>query len=155
MKFSEYYEENIEIKKDDWVKKYDFATCHLISEARLKAGLTQKELADLVGTQQPSIARAENGSVLPGHSLLKKIALAIGAPLSPPKFNFMENIKTTEFAYSSYGSQAPVTLEEYNKLSKWDACMMSYHTSFTNNLETATSKEKSDESIKTPQLTNV
>jgi predicted transcriptional regulator len=47
----------------------------LIYEVRTKAGLTQKELAELIGTKQPVIARLENADY-EGHSLsmLQKIA---------------------------------------------------------------------------------
>ncbi|OCQ89335.1 transcriptional regulator [Nostoc sp. MBR 210] len=47
----------------------------LIYEARTKAGLTQKQLAELVGTKQPVIARLEDADY-EGHSLsmLQKIA---------------------------------------------------------------------------------
>jgi len=47
----------------------------LIHDARVGAGLTQKELADLVGTKQPNIARLE-GADYDGHSLtmLQRIA---------------------------------------------------------------------------------
>ncbi len=50
----------------------------LIYEARTKAGLTQKELADLIGTKQPVIARLEDADY-DGHSLsmLQKIAHAL------------------------------------------------------------------------------
>ncbi|MCP6761851.1 MAG: helix-turn-helix transcriptional regulator [Fischerella sp. CENA71] len=50
----------------------------LIYEARTKAGLTQKQLADLVGTRQPVIARLEDADY-EGHSLsmLQKIARAL------------------------------------------------------------------------------
>lgn len=50
----------------------------LIYEARTKAGLTQKELAELVGTKQPVIARLEDADY-EGHSLsmLHKIARAL------------------------------------------------------------------------------
>jgi ribosome-binding protein aMBF1 (putative translation factor) len=50
----------------------------LIYEARTKAGLTQKQLAELVGTKQPVIARLEDADY-EGHSLsmLQKIALAL------------------------------------------------------------------------------
>jgi ribosome-binding protein aMBF1 (putative translation factor) len=50
----------------------------LIYEARTKAGLTQKQLADLVGTKQPVIARLEDADY-EGHSLsmLQKIARAL------------------------------------------------------------------------------
>ena len=50
----------------------------LIYEARTNAGLTQKELADLIGTKQPVIARLEDADY-EGHSLsmLQKIATAL------------------------------------------------------------------------------
>ncbi|KYC37859.1 transcriptional regulator [Scytonema hofmannii PCC 7110] len=50
----------------------------LIYEARIKAGLTQKQLAELVGTKQSAIARLEDGDY-EGHSLsmLQKIAGAL------------------------------------------------------------------------------
>ena len=54
----------------------------LIYEARTKAGLTQKELADLIGTKQPVIARLEDADY-EGHSLsmLQKIAHALNKRL--------------------------------------------------------------------------
>ena len=50
----------------------------LIYEARTKAGLTQKQLAELVSTKQPVIARLEDADY-EGHSLsmLQKIAHAL------------------------------------------------------------------------------
>jgi ribosome-binding protein aMBF1 (putative translation factor) len=50
----------------------------LIYEARNKAGLTQKQLAELIGTKQPVIARLEDAEY-EGHSLsmLQKIAQAL------------------------------------------------------------------------------
>ena len=50
----------------------------LIYSARTKAGLTQKHLAELVGTKQPVIARLEDADY-EGHSLsmLQKIAHAL------------------------------------------------------------------------------
>ncbi|QIR41946.1 helix-turn-helix transcriptional regulator (plasmid) [Tolypothrix sp. PCC 7910] len=50
----------------------------LIYQARTKAGLTQKQLAELVGTKQPVIARLEDADY-EGHSLsmLQKIAHAL------------------------------------------------------------------------------
>ena len=50
-----------------------------IARLRIQRGLTQAELASLVGTQQPSIARLENGSGKPSLSFLNKIAEALGA----------------------------------------------------------------------------
>ncbi|MBI3304155.1 MAG: XRE family transcriptional regulator [Deltaproteobacteria bacterium] len=50
----------------------------MIYEARTKAGLTQQELAKLVGTKQPVIARLEDADY-EGHSLtmLQRIATAL------------------------------------------------------------------------------
>jgi len=54
------------------------AVAQLIYEARTQAGLTQRELADLIGTKQPVIARLEDADY-EGHSLsmLQKIAQAL------------------------------------------------------------------------------
>jgi len=51
----------------------------LIYEARAKARLTQSQLAELIGTSQPVIARLEDADYR-GHSLtmLKRIAQALG-----------------------------------------------------------------------------
>ena len=50
----------------------------LIYDARNRAGLTQKELADLIGTSQPTVARLEDADY-DGHSLgmLRRIAAAL------------------------------------------------------------------------------
>lgn len=50
-----------------------------IARLRIQRGLTQAQLAELVGTQQPSIARLENGSSIPSLSFLHKIAAALNA----------------------------------------------------------------------------
>jgi ribosome-binding protein aMBF1 (putative translation factor) len=58
------------------------AVAQLIYHAREKAGLTQKELADLIGTKQPVIARLEDADY-EGHSLamLQRIATALNQRL--------------------------------------------------------------------------
>lgn len=99
MKFTE-YDKNTASKrkktKDAWVADFDSDVSFLIAEARLKKGLTQAQLAKMVGTQQPSIARMEKGSSLPSLTFLKKVALAIGTSLVAPKFGFMlENDQPT------------------------------------------------------------
>lgn len=54
----------------------------LIYEARTKAGLTQQQLADLISTKQPVIARVEDADY-EGHSLsmLQRIAHALNQRL--------------------------------------------------------------------------
>jgi len=46
-------------------------------EARLRAGLTQADLASRVGTKQPAIARLENGTANPSFSMLQRLADAL------------------------------------------------------------------------------
>jgi len=50
-----------------------------VARLRILRGLTQAQLAALVGTRQPSIARLENGSSKPSLSFLQKIATALNA----------------------------------------------------------------------------
>jgi DNA-binding XRE family transcriptional regulator len=52
-----------------------------IARLRIMRGLTQAELAEKVGTKQPSIARIENGTTEPKISNLRRIAEALGAEL--------------------------------------------------------------------------
>lgn len=70
--------------------KYELG--ELISEVRTHYGCSQQELAKLIGTQQPSIARIERGSNYPSFSMLKKIADALNTYLIPPRFGFMEGV---------------------------------------------------------------
>lgn len=52
-----------------------------IARLRILQGLTQEELAEKVGTRQPSIARLESGRSLPSLSFLEKIAEALDAEM--------------------------------------------------------------------------
>ncbi|MDO8610542.1 MAG: helix-turn-helix transcriptional regulator [bacterium] len=49
--------------------------------ARLKKGLSQKELAKRIGTKQPVISRLENMQSTPTLSLLERISHALNSPL--------------------------------------------------------------------------
>lgn len=57
----------------------DAVVGQLIYRARMKAQLTQKQLADLLGTDQSAISRLEDANYA-GHSLamLRRIAAALG-----------------------------------------------------------------------------
>lgn len=52
-----------------------------IARLRIEAGLTQAQLAELVGTKQPSIARLERGQTQPSVEFLSRIAAALGMRL--------------------------------------------------------------------------
>lgn len=53
-----------------------------IIKARTQKGLTQTQLANLIGTQQSAISRLESGSYNPTLSMLKKISRALDTKLS-------------------------------------------------------------------------
>ena len=52
-----------------------------VIRARLEAGLTQKELAEKIGTHQSNISRLESGKCTPTFQLLAKVAEATGREL--------------------------------------------------------------------------
>lgn len=97
---------------------------NLITAARIRDGLSQKELAKLVKTQQPSIARLEGGKFLPNVGFLDKIAKALGTHLII-RFGFMtqgtdtitqnlqpESLVTKSIAMSTKSS-SKVTMDDY------------------------------------------
>jgi len=55
---------------------------YLILKARASAGLTQRELAERIGSSQPTVARWESGAQLPSVRSLTKIAEATGFHLT-------------------------------------------------------------------------
>jgi DNA-binding XRE family transcriptional regulator len=58
---------------------YELEPGYQIARLRIMRGLTQTQLAEMVGTRQPSIARLENGSSIPSLSFLDRIARALDA----------------------------------------------------------------------------
>ena len=56
---------------------------HLIREARRRAGLTQAELAERIGTTQSAVARLERGRSAPSAERLARIVRACGLELVP------------------------------------------------------------------------
>ena len=55
-----------------------------VARLRIMRGLTQAQLAELVGTKQPSIARLESGQDAPRLSFLKKVESGDFAQDGPP-----------------------------------------------------------------------
>lgn len=64
---------NLDLSKRDEA----FEASHLITAARVYAGLSQAELAKRIGTKQSGVSRAESGMVEPSISFLSKVARAI------------------------------------------------------------------------------
>lgn len=50
-------------------------------EARIKKGMTQKELAQKIGTKQSAVARLESGNTNPSITFLERITSALGSKL--------------------------------------------------------------------------
>jgi predicted transcriptional regulator len=60
----------------------DLEPAYQIARLRIMRGLTQEELAEMVGTKQPSIARLESGKDTPTLGLLRRVAAALDARLT-------------------------------------------------------------------------
>ena len=71
-----------ELRKRIAEEKLNIHVARMIYDARRRAGLTQKQVAELVGTKQQVIARLEDADY-EGHSLsmLQRIAAALGRRL--------------------------------------------------------------------------
>lgn len=85
--------------------KYQMAD--LVFEARISKKMTQTQLAKKIGTKQPSIARIENGDVLPSLEFLDKIAKALDTELVQPMFKFMEE---KEIELKSYQARSEIVV---------------------------------------------
>lgn len=53
-----------------------------LTRARLRAGLTQAEVAQRIGTTQSAISRAESGRRMPSIAFLDRFARAVGHPIT-------------------------------------------------------------------------
>ena len=79
------------LKDPEFKAEYDrqepeFAVIRAVLRARMDKGITQKQLAEKVGTKQSAIARLESGKANPSIGFLQKVAEALGTTL---QINFM------------------------------------------------------------------
>ncbi|MBI2337560.1 MAG: helix-turn-helix transcriptional regulator [Candidatus Levybacteria bacterium] len=68
-------------------KEYDrlaprYAVISTLLAARMKKGMTQKDIAKKLGTKQSAIARFESGNINPSLEFLQKIARVMGYKLN-------------------------------------------------------------------------
>jgi ribosome-binding protein aMBF1 (putative translation factor) len=82
----EQYKKEVFLKDPKIKVEYDllqpeFAVIEEILKARLKKGLTQKELAKKVKTKQSAISRLESFNANPSLNFLKRLALALDTRL--------------------------------------------------------------------------
>lgn len=72
---------NPEIEKEYEKNELEYKIIEEIVKARIEKNMTQKELAEIVGTRQSNISRLERGDYNPSLRFLKKIAKAINKEL--------------------------------------------------------------------------
>ncbi|HOU85027.1 MAG TPA: helix-turn-helix transcriptional regulator [Spirochaetota bacterium] len=83
-----------QMQNDKFKKEYDlleeeFELAREIIQLRIKASLTQKQLAELAGTSQPAIARLESGSYKNvSLAFLRRVGKALNAT---PEIHFRKN----------------------------------------------------------------
>jgi predicted transcriptional regulator len=73
--------QNEEVLKELRNNEAEYKIIEEIIAARQEKNLTQKDLAELVGTKQSNISRLESGNYNPTLEFLNKIARAIGKKL--------------------------------------------------------------------------
>jgi len=71
-----------EVKKEYDALELEYAIKDALIKLRIEKGLTQRDLAELIGAKQSAIARLESGRYNPSVKLLGKIAAATGKKLS-------------------------------------------------------------------------
>lgn len=59
----------------------EFEFIQMLIQKRIDRGLTQKELAEKIGTKQAAISRLESGDYNPTVSVLRKVVDALGAKM--------------------------------------------------------------------------
>ena len=72
---------NKEVQNELKMNEAEYKVIEEIITARKEKNLTQKNLAELIGTRQSNISRLESGNYNPSLELLTKIAQAMGKRL--------------------------------------------------------------------------
>ena len=73
--------DNPNLKKEYDALAPQYEAIHAAIAGRKAAGLTQKELAERMGTAQANISRFENGNANPSLEFLQKMAASMGKTL--------------------------------------------------------------------------
>jgi len=72
---------NEEVKNELKMNEAEYRIIEEIIMARKEKNLTQRDLAELIGTKQSNISRLESGNYNPSLDLLNRIALVVGKEL--------------------------------------------------------------------------
>jgi len=73
--------ENEEVRNELKMNEAEYKIIEDIITTRMERNLTQKDLAELVGTRQSNISRLESGNYNPSLGFLQKVASAMGKKL--------------------------------------------------------------------------
>lgn len=96
--FDEYLKEkkaDPEFKKEYDALEPEFAIIQAMIDARIKAGLTQKQLSEKTGIAQSDISKLETGNANPSLRTLQRLAAGMGMKITL-KFTPMEKNKITK-----------------------------------------------------------
>lgn len=77
----EAFRKDPELKKAYDALELEYSIITQVIQKRLEKGLTQKQLAEKIGTKQSAIARLEGGTTNPSIAFLEKVARALGSKL--------------------------------------------------------------------------
>jgi len=72
---------NEDVRNELKINEAEYKIIEEIIMARKEKKLTQKDLAELIGTKQSNISRLESGNYNPSLDFLNRIALAVGKEL--------------------------------------------------------------------------
>lgn len=73
---------NPQVVKELEKNEVEYQLIRDIIKSRIEKNMTQKQLAEMVGTKQSNISRLESGEYNPSIGLLKKVAKAVDKELS-------------------------------------------------------------------------
>lgn len=74
--------ENPKIKAEYDALEEEYALIEQLISARAEKKMSQKQLAEIIGTKQSCISRLESGNYNPSFQFLKKVAGALGKKLT-------------------------------------------------------------------------
>lgn len=77
----EAFAKDSELKKAYDDLELEFSIIEQVIRKRLEKGLSQKQLAEKIGTKQSAIARLEGGNTNPSVAFLEKVSKALGSKL--------------------------------------------------------------------------
>ena len=92
-----------------------------LKKARKAKRMTQPELAERIGKTESSIRKYENGTIEPPWNIIEKMAAILDVSpfdLTADAEQLRSDVKLIESISKVYGSEAPVLLNDFDKLNQ-------------------------------------